>query len=63
MPFLAHRIASLADREPEQARAAPAGAVEYVRRLYYDTGLAGNAPAIAATLEVTGLDHIVFGTD
>jgi predicted TIM-barrel fold metal-dependent hydrolase len=61
--FLAHRIASLADREPALAEAAPAGAVEYLRRLYYDTGLANNAPALAAALEVTSLDHIVFGTD
>ncbi len=62
-PMLAHRIASLADREPELARQSPAGAVEYLRRLYYDTGLADNAPALAATLELTSPDHVVFGTD
>ena len=62
-PFLAHRLASLADREPEQAAQAPAGALDYLRRLYYDTGLANNAPALAATREITDLDHIVFGTD
>jgi predicted TIM-barrel fold metal-dependent hydrolase len=62
-PFLAHRIASLADREPDQAAGAPAGALEYLRRLYYDTGLANNAPALASTQIVTSLDHIVFGTD
>ena len=62
-PFLAHRLASLADREPEQAAQAPAGALGYLRRLYYDTGLANNAPALAATREITDLDHIVFGTD
>jgi predicted TIM-barrel fold metal-dependent hydrolase len=62
-PFLAHRIASLADREPERADQAPAGALAYLRRLYYDTGLTNNAPALAATREVTSLDHIVFGTD
>lgn len=62
-PFLAHRIASLADREPEQAAQAPAGALAYLRRLYYDTGLANNLPALAATREVTAPDHIVFGTD
>jgi 6-methylsalicylate decarboxylase len=62
-PFLAHRIASLADREPGAAAAAPAGALEYLRRLYYDTGLANNAPALAATREVAPFDHIVFGTD
>ncbi len=62
-PFLAHRIASLADREPERAGQAPAGALAYLERLYYDTGLTNNAPALAATREVTSLDHIVFGTD
>ena len=62
-PFLAHRIASLADREPEAAADAPAGALAYLRRLYYDTGLTNNAPALAATREVASLDHIVFGTD
>jgi predicted TIM-barrel fold metal-dependent hydrolase len=62
-PFLAHRIASLAEREPEKAAAAPAGALEYLSRLYYDTGLTNNVPALAATQEVTALDHIVFGTD
>ena len=62
-PFLAHRIASLADREPGAALAAPAGALEYLRRLYYDTGLSNHAPGLAATCEITDLDHVVFGTD
>jgi 6-methylsalicylate decarboxylase len=62
-PFLAHRLASLADREPERAAQAPAGALAYLERLYYDTGLTNNAPALAATREVTSVDHIVFGTD
>ena len=52
-PFLAHRLASLAEREPALATAAPAGALAYLRRLYYDTGLANNGPALAATREVT----------
>jgi 6-methylsalicylate decarboxylase len=63
MPFLAHRIASLADREPEQTHEAPAGALEYLRRFYYDTGLANNAPGLAATELVTDISHVVFGTD
>jgi 6-methylsalicylate decarboxylase len=62
-PFLAHRIASLPDREPEQAAQAPAGALAYLRRLYYDTGLSNHAPGVVATREVTSLEHIVFGTD
>ena len=62
-PFLAHRLASLADREPERAAQAPAGALAYLERVYYDTGLTNNAPALAATRAVTSLDHILFGTD
>jgi 6-methylsalicylate decarboxylase len=62
-PFIAHRLASLADREPALAERAPAGALEYLRRLYYDTGLSGNGPALASTLEATDLAHIVFGSD
>jgi 6-methylsalicylate decarboxylase len=62
-PFLAHRLASLADREPERAQRAPAGALEYLRRQYYDTGLTNNRPAIEATRALAPLDRIVFGTD
>lgn len=62
-PFLAHRLASLADREPEKATAAPAGVLAYLRRLYYDTGLSNHTPGLAATLEITDSSHIVFGTD
>jgi predicted TIM-barrel fold metal-dependent hydrolase len=62
-PFLAHRIGSLADREPEQAAAAPAGALEYLRRQWYDTGLSNHALAVRSALEVTSPEHIVFGTD
>lgn len=62
-PFLAHRLASLADREPDLAARAPAGALAYLSRLWYDTGLANNDAALAATLAVAPLERIVFGTD
>ncbi len=62
-PFLAHRLASLADREPDQAAAAPAGALAYLGRLFYDTGLANNLPAVTTTKELAGIERIVFGTD
>lgn len=61
--ILAHRIASLAAREPDKAAAAPAGALEYLSRLYYDTGLASNELAYSATARLAPADHIVFGTD
>jgi 6-methylsalicylate decarboxylase len=62
-PFLAHRIASLADREPRLAEQAPAGALDYLSRLYYDTGLSNNDVALASTLAAVPLDRVVFGTD
>jgi 6-methylsalicylate decarboxylase len=62
-PFLAHRLASLAAREPERAAAAPAGALAHLRRLYYDTGLSNNAVALASTLLVADPDRVVFGSD
>jgi 6-methylsalicylate decarboxylase len=62
-PFLAHRIASLAEREPHLAEQAPAGALEYLSRLYYDTGLSNNDVALASTLAAVPLDRVVFGTD
>ena len=65
-----NRKARLVDRLPpvhEQVEIdgarAPAGAVAYLRRQYYDTGLSANAPAIAATRDLIPLEHIVFGTD
>lgn len=62
-PFLAHRIASLADREPHLAEQAPAGALAYLARLFYDTALSNNSVALASTLAAIPLDHVVFGTD
>jgi predicted TIM-barrel fold metal-dependent hydrolase len=62
-PFLAHRLASLADREPDQVTGAPAGALAYLARQYYDTGLSNNQVAVEATAEIAPFDHIVFGTD
>ncbi|MFD3581013.1 amidohydrolase family protein [Streptomyces sp. NPDC058683] len=62
-PFLAERIASLAVREPQLARKAPAGALAYLSRLYYDTGLSNNEIAYRTTRLVAPADRIVFGTD
>jgi predicted TIM-barrel fold metal-dependent hydrolase len=62
-PYLAHRLASLAVRAPKEAAAAPEGALTYLARLYYDTGLADNAIALAAMRLVAPVDRIVFGSD
>jgi predicted TIM-barrel fold metal-dependent hydrolase len=62
-PFLAHRIASLAAREPEKATAAPSGALAALSRCWFDTGLSNHASAVAASEAVVPLERIVFGTD
>lgn len=61
--FLAHRLGEWAGRDPERSAAAPAGAVAYLRRLYYDTGLSNNAVGVAAVRELAGIARVVFGTD
>jgi predicted TIM-barrel fold metal-dependent hydrolase len=62
-PFLAHRIASLEAREPDLAKRAPAGALAYLARLYFDTALSNNNVALASTLAAVSVDHVVLGTD
>ncbi len=62
-PFIAHRIAEWAGRDPSKAEAAPAGAVAYIQRMWFDTGLSNNPIATAAVRELAGLNRIVFGTD
>jgi 6-methylsalicylate decarboxylase len=62
-PFLAHRIASLAAREPDKAAAAMSGALAALARCWYDTGLSNHASAVEATASLIPLEKIVFGTD
>ncbi len=62
-PFMAHRIASLADREPERASAAPSGALAALGRLWCDTGLSNHRTAVEAAASIIPLSQIVFGTD
>ena len=62
-PFLAHRIASLAAREPDQAAAAPSGALAALARCWFDTGLSNHASAVQATASLIPIEKIVFGTD
>jgi len=60
---LADRIASLSAREPDKAGAAPAGTLEYLSRLYYDTGLANHELPYRAAAMLAPADHFLFGTD
>ncbi len=62
-PFLAGRLASLAEREPELAQKAPAGVHGYLRRLLIDTGLSNDVTPVKAAMDVVGTEHVLFGTD
>lgn len=62
-PFIAHRIAEWAGRDPSRAALAPDGALAYMRRMWFDTGLSNNPIATAAVRELAGVERIVFGTD
>jgi predicted TIM-barrel fold metal-dependent hydrolase len=63
VPFLAHRISSLVERDPRLRERVPRGPLEYLSRFFYDTALSTNAIALGATREIVALDQIVFGTD
>jgi 6-methylsalicylate decarboxylase len=63
VPYLAGRFSLLWVREPELVERAPAGALEYLSRLYYDTALSTNPNALASLAELVGWDHVLFGSD
>ncbi len=63
VPFIGHRIRSLTLRTDAFDAKVPRGPLEYLRRLYYDTGLSANEGALRATLALTDVGHIVYGTD
>jgi 6-methylsalicylate decarboxylase len=63
VPFLGERLASLLEREPEQAGSAERRLVEYLPDFYYDTGLSNYGPAIEATTRAASLTKVVFGSD
>ncbi len=62
IPFLAHRIA-IFDRLTSFVEKYPEGALAYLRRLYYDTALSGDAAMLAALRRLADPDRILFGTD
>ncbi|MFE4754958.1 amidohydrolase family protein [Streptomyces mirabilis] len=60
---LAHRLASLATREPEHASAASRRVGWYLERLYFDTGLCNYTDALASAERLAGPGRIGFGSD
>lgn len=65
LPSLGWRIAehTIMGRGPEDAAIDPGHVAEVLRRLYYDTALAGAAHSLLPTLQVTDAAHMLFGTD
>jgi 6-methylsalicylate decarboxylase len=63
VPFLAHRMASMVGRDPALAARLHTEPLSYFARFFYDTALALNPPAFAATLALIPPEQIVFGTD
>lgn len=65
LPTLGRRIAahSATGRAPQDAEIDAGHVSEALRSLYYETALAGSRTSLLPTLEVTGTDHVLFGTD
>ncbi|MFD4406820.1 amidohydrolase family protein [Nocardia sp. NPDC058499] len=69
LPFLSHRIGVASQTAAGQSWPAdlPKPSLldteRQISRFYYDTALSASPAAMAATLAVTGRDHIVFGSD
>ena len=61
--FLADRLASLADREPELAAGASERFTDYLRNFYYDTGLCNHVEPIQAASARSAPGRVGFGSD
>jgi predicted TIM-barrel fold metal-dependent hydrolase len=66
LPALSHRVAQIGTRSsmvPGLAGLTGKDIEGQIAGLYYDTAVAGAPTAVAPLLEVTGADHVLFGTD
>jgi 6-methylsalicylate decarboxylase len=65
LPTLGWRIGehTAMGRGPQDADIDASHVAEILRGFYYETALAGSRNSLLPTLEVTGADHILFGTD
>lgn len=65
LPTLGWRIAehTVMGRGPDDADIGPDHVAGVLRGLYYETALAGSRNSLLPTLQVTGPDHVLFGTD
>jgi predicted TIM-barrel fold metal-dependent hydrolase len=62
VPYLAWRI-SLLQYKPGMKKKAPKGAINYLKRLYYDTALSATPYALRSLQELVDPSQILFGSD
>ena len=63
LPFLAGRIDEPTRMNSALAKMLPNGALPELRKFYWDTALAYNAPAIRCLLSITDASKVMFGSD
>ena len=64
LPYLATRLGAPRAVAPDQIPSVSLLGLEgALRRFHYDTALSASASSLRSVLEVTDVDHIVFGTD
>lgn len=63
VPFLAHRIAGLAQADKTLRERLPEGVMPTLQKLYYDTAISGNASSMSALLNLVAPSQVVFGSD
>jgi predicted TIM-barrel fold metal-dependent hydrolase len=62
VPFRAWRF-SLQDYYPGVFERAPAGAMAYLKRFYYDLALSANPHALRSLQELVGPEQVLYGSD
>lgn len=62
VPYLSYRL-GLAGEVGFPGQAAPSGIAARIRNFFYDTAISPSRAAMGSVLEVTSLDHIMFGSD
>lgn len=63
VPFLSQRLSTPRQAFPSAPPVSVFGTDEKIRNFFYDTSLSSSPAAMRSVLEVTGIDHIVFGSD
>ena len=63
VPYLVARFERLFNSRPDLVALMPDGCTAALRRLYFDTAQAFNAPAMAALTRLMPTEHILFGSD